>query len=155
MSIFETVAEQRIQSALEEGVFDNLPGQGQPIRWPEESADPAWTLAHRLLRDNGFSLPWIEELNALDEALAALRARIARAWDRYRALRASLPELARRDWLRERAEFARQAAELNRRITSFNISVPLVRFQRPPLDAEHELARLTGGEPGGGEPGGT
>lgn len=38
----ELVAENRIRQAIEEGQFDNLSGQGQPIPDIDEPYDPLW-----------------------------------------------------------------------------------------------------------------
>jgi Domain of unknown function (DUF1992) len=38
----ELVAENRIRQAIEEGQFDNLSGQGQPIADIDEPYDPLW-----------------------------------------------------------------------------------------------------------------
>lgn len=38
----ELVAENRIRHAIEEGQFDNLQGQGQPIPDIDEPYDPLW-----------------------------------------------------------------------------------------------------------------
>ncbi|MEA3440806.1 MAG: DUF1992 domain-containing protein [Chloroflexota bacterium] len=56
-----TGIEEHIRRAMEEGKFDDLPGKGKPLRLdhnPHE--DPQWRTAYRMLRNSGFTLPWIE-----------------------------------------------------------------------------------------------
>jgi hypothetical protein len=142
MNIWESVVENKIQTAMTEGAFDNLPGKGKPIQWPEESSDPTWTLAHQLLKANGFAPEWIEDHKAIEDAERAARERLARAWQRHLAERAADPAGARARWQRALAEFARRAAQLNRQIVNFNLRVPLVRFQRTPISVERELVHL-------------
>ena len=55
------VAENRIHTALEEGVFANLPGAGKPIPSDRQrDADPAWRVAQRILDAAGFAPAWLE-----------------------------------------------------------------------------------------------
>lgn len=49
MNIFEVIAERRIEAAIEEGVFDNLAGAGQPIGDLDQVRPPGWWAA-RLVR---------------------------------------------------------------------------------------------------------
>jgi hypothetical protein len=142
MNMWDSVVENKIQTAQTEGAFDNLPGKGKPIQWPEESADPTWTLAHQLLKANGFAPAWIEDYKAIEEAEHTARARLAHAWEDHLAGHTTDPAGARARWQRALAEFARRAAKLNRQIAGFNLRVPIVRFQRSRISVERELVRL-------------
>ena len=54
-------AEDQIRRAMEEGKFDDLPGEGKPLRLENDPfEDPEWRMAHHVLRNGGFTLPWIE-----------------------------------------------------------------------------------------------
>ncbi len=62
MNALEWIAEQKIRSAIESGQWDNLRGKGKPLQWDENPFEPPeWRMAFSLLRQNGFSLPWLEE----------------------------------------------------------------------------------------------
>jgi DnaJ homologue, subfamily C, member 28, conserved domain len=105
------------------GEFDNLPCKGQPIpldRNPFE--DPSMWTAHHLLRVNGFAPPWIEEARDLDAEAARLRKQLAAAGS-AKALR----------------EIREQAAELNRRILTYNLKCPSARFHKRLLDLDAEI----------------
>jgi len=54
MSIFEVIAERRIQQAIAEGEFDNLPNTGQPI--PDDGMDMVpedLRMAYKILKNAG------------------------------------------------------------------------------------------------------
>jgi hypothetical protein len=40
MAFFERLVEERIQQAQKEGLFDNLPGKGKPLKLDDDSAVP-------------------------------------------------------------------------------------------------------------------
>jgi hypothetical protein len=115
MDVFRLIAERKIQEAMEDGAFDNLSGQGQPLPLEEEPfEDPSLRMAHRLLRNNGFAPAWIEESKEIDAAIVRLR----------------------EDRVRERigdGEFRRRAAELNRRIFAFNLKAPAASAHKNPI----------------------
>jgi hypothetical protein len=73
---FESWIEQQIQQAQREGLFDDLPGAGRPLR-TEDGADPNWW-AKQLLRR--------EQVDFLPPALA-LRRSVERALEALPALR--------------------------------------------------------------------
>ncbi len=117
MDLCRVVAENKIREAMEEGVFDNLPGKGRPLDLSEDPFEPPeLRMANHLLRVNGFAPAWVEEAKDLD----AERGKLA----------AELPRLAAEsmdDW-------RRRAHELNRRILSFNLKAPSLLVHRLPLD---------------------
>jgi hypothetical protein len=48
------IVEERIQKALEEGVFDNLPGKGKPLRLDDDTFVPEeLRLAYKILKNSG------------------------------------------------------------------------------------------------------
>lgn len=152
---WEDLVEQRIQEAMRQGVFDNLSLKGKPLRFEENPfLDPSEALAHRLIANQGFTLQWIEERKAIEAEIAAARARLRRAWHWYmRALevlnsRENTPDVeAEREWTEARwqeyvAEFEAALVEINRRIDTYNLMVPLVRFQMFRLRLKDELQAL-------------
>ena len=72
-SVIATIAEQRIREAQEQGVFDNLPGEGKPLVLEDESHVPEdLRMAYKVLRNAGFLPPELEErkeINSLIEML--------------------------------------------------------------------------------------
>ena len=58
MFLFQRLAEQRIQESMEEGAFDNLPGQGQPLELEDDSMVPEeLRTAYRMLKNSGHLPP--------------------------------------------------------------------------------------------------
>jgi DnaJ family protein C protein 28 len=129
--------EEHLRQAIAAGKFDNLPGKGQPLRWEDDSlVDPEWRLAYKMLKDGGFTLPWIETRREIEDDLAAARAALQRAWRARQAAQAE-PE-----WQRAQAAFRAAVEQLNQRIQKYNLEVPLARFQRGRVDGEAEIKSL-------------
>ncbi len=126
----ESLVESRILAAMEAGEFDRLPGRGAPLRFEDDSlVPPEWRMAFHLLGNSGLAPAWIEAGKEIDLAV-----------DRVRSGLAALPSDAsqRAEALRR---FAGQAADLNRRIVLFNLSVPSPRWARTLIDVEREISR--------------
>ncbi|MFZ6018776.1 MAG: DnaJ family domain-containing protein [Chloroflexota bacterium] len=129
MNIFEWVAEEKIRSAIESGQWDNLPGKGKPLQWEENPFEPPeWRMTFSLLRQNGFSLPWLEERKEIEAEVQQFRAQFALGL-RF----ANVMEV--KDWAKS------QIDRLNRRIFRYNLGVPLDRFQVTSLNLEQEVER--------------
>lgn len=148
------VIEQIIRKAQEAGKFDNLRGKGQPINWEENPfEDPAWEMAHHLLKENGFRPDWLEDDLALREKLVQARKALARTRD-WRA--AELERLGAREdaqakhqrllvadeWDRALESFRQSINQINAKIPTLNLKVPHERFQRVKIVIEDELQRM-------------
>lgn len=97
MDACQLIAERKIREAMEEGAFDHLECAGKPLDLSENPfEDPSDRMAHRLLKNNGFSPAWIEEAKEIEAESRRLRA------------------LGEPD----------RIAALNRRIVSFNLKAP-------------------------------
>lgn len=94
---------------MEEGAFDHLECAGKPLDLSENPfEDPSDRMAHRLLRNNGFSPEWIEEAKEIEAESRRLRAQ---------------GESGKSDLLG-------RVAALNRRIAAFNLKAPAARFHK-------------------------
>ena len=135
--------EEHIRKAMEEGQFDNLPGKGKPLQLQENPhEDPEWRLAYKMLKDGGFSLPWIETRREIEEALERALADLGRSWARRQ------DELARSqpyqpEWERAVQAFRLRAADLNRSIQDYNLKIPNAQFFRVKINADKEIERIT------------
>ena len=139
------LVEQRLQDAFAKGEFANLPGKGKPLELDEDPlAEPAQWMARHILRNSGMSLPWVEERQRIEEALALATKRLERAWSAYAGDRGGeLPSPAAESrWQKALATFREDASALNRRIRTYNLTVPHVRFQRCLIEVRREVARL-------------
>jgi DnaJ homolog subfamily C member 28 len=142
---WEAIVERKIREAMEEGAFQNLEGAGKPLPLEEDPFEnPTMRQAHRLLRHNGFSLPWIEERKELQAAVEKLRGDFTRCAGKYCRATADHPSALRDEDAQVLGEFRRQVRELNRRIAVFNLKSPSTRFHLALLDAEGEIGKLMG-----------
>ncbi len=139
--------EDLMRKAMADGKFDNLPGKGKPLHLDESNphADPEWELAYRMLKESGYSLPWIETIREIEKDIDVALKELQRAWKwRIIYLSAEVPEeKASEEWERSQKAFKDKLTALNKRIRDYNLQVPNVRFQRPALNFEREIEKIT------------
>jgi hypothetical protein len=137
-----------IQDAMEAGHFDNLPGAGKPINWEDESlVDDVWLMAFRIMREQGLAPAWIELHKEIVAEIETSRQALLRSWLwRQEQLAGGPRESQRRyvesEWQRACTAFAETVAELNAKISAFNLQAPVARLQKFKLDAAQELAAI-------------
>ncbi len=130
-----------IRKAIEEGKFKDLPGEGKPLRLDENPwEDPGWRMAHHILKANGFTLPWIEQRQSIENDLAAARRQLRQAWQQRRE---AGPAVGEQEWRRALQAFEAQVTAINQQIASYNLAVPLDRFQKKLVQLKQEVDRLT------------
>ncbi|MCC7129877.1 MAG: hypothetical protein B6D39_12500 [Anaerolineae bacterium UTCFX2] len=145
------VIEDLIRQAIEAGKFSDLSGKGKPLRLDDNPhSDPAWRLAYHLLRENGFTLPWLERRREIEAECEQACQRLRFAWSRHTqaAQNETAPAAADAEWQQNAAQSREQFAQLNRRIFDYNLQAPAAQFQMIPLDFEREIQRIC--ESGGG-----
>jgi DnaJ homolog subfamily C member 28 len=139
--------EELLRKAMAEGKFDNLPGKGKPLHLDENNphVDSDWELAYHILKEGGYSLPWIETLHEIENDIENARQDLRHLWNwRQAALFASQPVSNISDeWERALELFNNRFDALNKRIRLYNLEVPNARFQRPILNFEHEIQKIT------------
>ena len=134
MNRLESLTEKKLREAIENGEFDDLPGKGEPIDLKENPfEDPDLRVVHRLLRNAGFAPAWIEERKDIDAELEAARTKLSRAWALFGKGRKAPSDP---EWDRIVREFREKVAELNNRISIYNLKVPAAVFHRKRIDAE-------------------
>lgn len=131
-------AERKIAEAIKNGEFDNLRGMGEPLSLDDLARDE--NLAHRLLVDNGFSLPWIEIKLQIDEDLEEASRRLSQRLEWLQG-QGEISESSAR-WAAAIDKFRRMIHELNQSIDEYNLRVPRAQFQRRLFDADAEIERL-------------
>ena len=141
---FEQLVENRILEAIEEGVFEGLPGEGAPLapRDAERLAGDLW-LAHHILGNAGALPEWLELARTIEqdrERLAAIErehAALAERAGSTGAWRRLAPLIAER-----RREFANAARALRAKQDRYNVEAPSVANERPAIWVEERLRRL-------------
>jgi DnaJ family protein C protein 28 len=139
--------EELIQRAIQEGKFDALPGKGKPLQLDNNPlADPDWQLAYHILKENGFSLPWLELRQELEGEIEAARQSLRQAWERRHSAHASPRSNAEREAEFGRAArlFIEQIEKINQRIFDYNLQTPATRFQMTKLKPEQEIKQICG-----------
>ena len=128
---WESLVDRQIREAMEEGKFDNLPFQGEPLPAVDDAYAGEWAMAFRMLKNAGAAPSWI----LADKDVRVLL-------DRREMLfaRASSASAAGRQ--RDRAELERLVIDVNAAIARLNAEAPTDRQQRRPLVLAEELARL-------------
>lgn len=133
--MFNQFSEKKIQDAIQAGEFDNLPGKGKPLTLDDNPFEPPeQRAANHLLKNNGFTLPWIEAGNEIEAERLEARTRLRRAHE------SATLNPRTTEWELARATFAEQVCGLNRRILSYNLTVPSPHFQKNLIDLESETA---------------
>jgi DnaJ family protein C protein 28 len=139
-------ADDPIQKAMQEGQFDDLPGKGKPLKLDENPfADPEWELAQHMLKNSGYSLPWIETRQAIEKELEEARADLRRTWE-WRKVSLAQPQPAaetEKQWQQGLKAFREHVTELNKRIRDYNLQAPSDRFHLLILMVEKEIAAIT------------
>lgn len=143
MKHWESLIDKKIREGMEQGEFDHLPGKGKPLDTSENPfEDPEMRTAHRMLRNAGFAPPWIEERKDIEAEFEQSRHQLARVWIVLQNALGTGDELsARARWERALDSFRRQAGELNRRITAWNLKTPAAAFQQRLIEIENEVKR--------------
>lgn len=117
---WEIIADRKIREAMEEGLFDDLPGRGKPLDLggnPYE--EPLAGTLRRIFRDNGVRHPLAEGRQALEAELQDARREL--------------------NWLGKEHDFRERIGALNREIRLFNLKAPLPNFHISVIDVESEL----------------
>lgn len=132
LSVWELLAEERIQEAMEAGEFDDLPGAGQPLSLREDGPyERSWRLAFHVLHNAGMAPRWIE----MDREVRAEAERLRRRLRRVLRTHSAESETGRRAI----ARFRREAQRLNRKIDERNVLAPRSVKPRLPLRIEREI----------------
>ena len=138
----------QIRKAIEEGQFDNLSGKGKPLHLDENvHEDPEWRLANHVLKNAGYSLPWIEERRQILIELDTTRKTLSQVWtwctDALEKKRSK--KEVDTEWQRAEAGFREKMTELDKRIRDFNLAVPSDQFNLPRLKIDKEINKICSG----------
>lgn len=127
--------------------IDTLPGKGKPLNLNRNPyADDGDELANSLLKNAGFTLPWIEDGRVIDAELTAARAKLTRARDEYVEMRDAQicagHQWVEGSWQAALREFRQTVERLNREIRDYNLKAPSMAVHKFAIRVDEELARL-------------
>lgn len=140
------VMDELFEEARRDGVFDNLPGHGKPLKLTANPFAPETQLAYQLLKDNDFTLPWIAERNDIFSRIEELRDEIRSVWLKYRAeYQVSHSDTVRMGlasgWRDHIDRWRIQTGKLNKLIDDINLKLPGAQLEIVKLSVKRELER--------------
>jgi len=150
----DRISERRIQEAIEAGEFDNLQGAGKPLNLDDNPFVPEdMRVAYKVLKNSGFAPDWMVLAQEIESDIQRLRHNADR---HFAYLRRSLHEVSGNPYVikrlrtevnrlkNEHKRAARQHSlaieEINRKITTFNQTVPIGSLLKVPLSLSNEMA---------------
>ena len=136
--------DEQIKQAMKRGEFNDLSGKGKPLDLSENPhEDPSWRTAYRMLKENGYTLPWIETRRNIELDFERAQKTLHQNW-KWRQKAAQRPGLlhAEREWQKAMKNFRDEAEYLNKRIRNYNLEVPSNQFQRRQINADLEIQKI-------------
>lgn len=137
--------DEQIRQAIQRGDFDNLPGKGKPLDLSENPhEDPGWRLTYRILKDNGYTLHWIETRRNIELDCERVAKMLQQNWNwRQKATGRRGLMHAEREWQQALQTFRDEISRLNQRIRNYNLEIPSNQFQRSQINADQEIDQIT------------
>ena len=138
----ETIAERKIQEAMEAGEFENLPGRGQPLDLDYDPSVPVHLRVVNRILKNARALPeWIQLEKDIERETGLLTTTRERT---LRALRYAKNDASRvRIVERQRADHRERISLVNTLILKYNMIAPqMARRAFSPVNLKHEMEAL-------------
>lgn len=149
---WKSLVDKLLDEARQDGKFDNLPGEGEPLKLDDDPNTPHdMKLAHKILKENDLAPEWMmlgKEVDALRERLLENMRRGAQAYQGALAdaNRSARPyddrQRAETTWRRAQEAYRLAAAKLNGELLRYNLKVPPGVPQKTLFNLERELAQL-------------
>jgi hypothetical protein len=143
--------DRQIRKAMEDGDFDNLPGEGKPLDLQEDDNTPEeLRMAYKILRENDLAPDWIMQGQAIDHKLEDILKRLRQAADAYRAAinaptaTGATRAAAARSWQTVQAKLTASTAKLNREISVYNLKIPSGVTHKRVLNLQREISLAMG-----------
>jgi hypothetical protein len=142
--------DKHMQSLIGDGNVSHLSGSGKRLVLDEDSHIPeAHRLANRVMKDNNVLPPWMQLGQELDDERDSLLSRLTRLARTYRGQLADAERannntltLEIEAWWHTACQRVREnIREYNRRILTYNISLPSGLDQRLQLHADEEIRK--------------
>ncbi|XP_057690057.1 dnaJ homolog subfamily C member 28-like isoform X2 [Corythoichthys intestinalis] len=136
----ERLVEDLIQESMARGDFRNLSGAGKPLNKFQHNpyADPMTHNLNRILLDNGYQPPWVLTQRDIRETANRLRANLL---DGRAGLGEPLGPAEHLRWDELCAHAGEELANLNKKVDSYNLIVPMLKMQMVHFNLEREVRR--------------
>uniref|UniRef100_A0A8C8SC37 DnaJ heat shock protein family (Hsp40) member C28 n=1 Tax=Pelusios castaneus TaxID=367368 RepID=A0A8C8SC37_9SAUR len=136
----ERLVEDLIQESMAKGDFDNLSGKGKPLQKFSycPHVDPMTHNLNRILIDNGYQPEWILMQKEIRETIEELRKDIVASRNK---LGEPMTSCRQKQWNQICEQFIEDIKKLNKRISDFNLIVPILNRQMVHFYADKEIAR--------------
>ena len=126
---WDRLIEDKIQTAIDEGAFDRLPGYGKKLADDLEPADDEW-LGNHILHSNGVLPSWLQLRKDIHNGRPAIIDVLHEYEDARERLDLSHPgQRAILDRLEER--YAAKAREINKYVDEHNVRCPSILLELP------------------------
>lgn len=124
----ERLVEDLIQESMARGDFRNLSGAGKPLSKFDHNpyTDPMTHNLNRILIDNGYQPEWVVAQKEIRDTIKKMRDRLQEARSRLGSPMRHAEQLR---WKEHCSDFADQLKELNKKVDTFNLIVPLMNLQ--------------------------
>ncbi|KAI6173835.1 DnaJ-like protein subfamily C member 28 [Aphelenchoides besseyi] len=152
-SVIDRTVEDLILKSLSTGEFQNLKGAGKPLKFDTSNPyiDGTQQRINRILRDNGFSPPWIMKENEIryctEEFRKDLRTQLTNELvDRFTPeIESQTFDVKQIDVVAEclqKEAFETRLKTINKLIQNYNLIAPSMKRQVMPMRLERELGRI-------------
>lgn len=148
LSEWTDIVGQRIEQAIRDGAFDNLPGRGKPLDLAKDPFVPDdQQMAFKLLQNNDLKPAWISERNDVLAAIQRLRGAIGAGarWHGREVQRTTDPaahERLEESWTAQLDRWAHEIDALNKRIETLNLQLPVSQLEVFKLRLDDELTAV-------------
>lgn len=138
---------QRIEEAMRQGYFDNLPGRGRPLNLEKNPFVPDdMQMANKLLESNKLVPGWIGERKSVLAQIERFRTKLQETTARYLYAFRTTDDTAyqaelRSQWRLQVEAWREDVRMLNRRIETVNMQQPAAHLEILKLILDDELAR--------------
>jgi hypothetical protein len=127
VTAWEWLAERRLQQAIDDGLLENLPGQGRPLPAEDDRLVPEeWRLAFHVLKSSGHAPAWIELRKEVEARLEAASRDLSRARGEERVSARA----------RAYQRFTLEVQEVNQLIDLANLRAGHPSLHRPRVDPQ-------------------
>ncbi len=150
--VIALIAERKIQEAIEEGKFDNLPGKGEPLPLEHDQQVPlAARIANQVLKNAGVLPDWIQTSRDIEQErleISHMRSKLVaenrKRLQRLSALPAGHParEEHMRWHARQRTAWLKRIREVNHLVLKLCLISPSQMVSTVPYKIEQETARF-------------